>query len=299
MRFNKNDASSDEAHATSQAKNTTLIKDVICNRITTFRSTVLIFDSGVGGLSVYNAVQKLLPDLHYLYVFDNLSFPYGEKSEEFIVERVLEIIRAVEQRHTMSIAIIACNTASTVSLSVLREEFSFPIVGVVPAIKSAARFTANGIIGLLATSFTIQCSYTHELIARFAFNCDIKLLSSPELVELAEAKLHGKTVPIAMLKKILQPWLQMTKPPDTVVLGCTHFSLLIEELTLVLPAGVLLVDSSTAIARHTACLIAKQEHLVFTQEDNVAYCTMLHGSTISLLPILQWYGFKTLKQLML
>ncbi|VFS68333.1 Glutamate racemase [Kluyvera cryocrescens] len=115
------------------------------------RPTVLVFDSGVGGLSVYDEIRHLLPDLHYIYAFDNVAFPYGEKSEEFIVERVLEIVTAVQQRYPLALAVIACNTASTVSLPALREKFAFPVVGVVPAIKPAARLSANRIIGLLAT----------------------------------------------------------------------------------------------------------------------------------------------------
>jgi glutamate racemase len=277
-------------NATSQAA-------ILSNSAATPRHTVLVFDSGVGGLSVYQEVQQLLPDLHYIYIFDNAAFPYGEKSEEFITERVLEITSAVQQRHSMVMVIIACNTASTISLSALRERFSFPIVGVVPAIKPAARLTANGIVGLLATRGTVQRSYTHKLISRFANNCKIKLLGSSQLVELAEAKLHGKPVPLVALKKILHPWLKMREPPDTVVLGCTHFPLLAEELALILPKGTRLVDSGAAIAWRTAWLISTQENLLSTQEDNLAYCIALDENTHALFPILERYGFKTLEEL--
>ncbi|VTR51513.1 Glutamate racemase [Serratia fonticola] len=132
-------------------------------------------------------------------------------------------------------------------------------MGVVPAIKPAAKLTANGIVGLLATRGTVQRTYTHELIERFATDCKIELLGSSELVELAEAKLHGEPVPLVTLKKILQPWLSMREPPDTVVLGCTHFPLLSEELMQVLPEGTRLVDSGAAIARRAAWLISNQE----------------------------------------
>ena len=131
------------------------------------RPTVLVFDSGVGGLSVYNEIRQLLPNLHYIYAFDNVAFPYGEKSEKFIVERVVEIVTAVQQRYPLALAVIACNTASTVSLPALREKFAFPVVGVVPAIKPAARLTANGIVGLLATRGTVKRPYTRELIDRY------------------------------------------------------------------------------------------------------------------------------------
>ena len=166
------------------------------------RPTVLVFDSGVGGLSVYNEIRQLLPNLHYIYAFDNVAFPYGEKSEEFIVERVVEIVTAVQQRYSLALAVIACNTASTVSLPALREKFAFPVVGVVPAIKPAARLTANGIVGLLATRGTVKRPYTRELIDRFANECRIEMLGSAELVELAEAKLHGEPVPLEELRRI-------------------------------------------------------------------------------------------------
>lgn len=134
----------------------------------------------------------------------------------------MEIVTAVQERYPLALAVVACNTASTVSLPALREKFDFPVVGVVPAIKPAARLTANGIVGLLATRGTVKRSYTHELIARFANECQIEMLGSAEMVELAEAKLHGEDVSLDALKRILRPWLRMKEPPDTVVLGCTH-----------------------------------------------------------------------------
>ena len=263
------------------------------------RPTVLVFDSGVGGLSVYNEIRQLLPNLHYIYAFDNVAFPYGEKSEEFIVERVLEIVTAVQQRYPLALAVIACNTASTVSLPALRDKFAFPVVGVVPAIKPAARLTANGVVGLLATRGTVKRPYTRELISRFANECKIEMLGSAELVELAEAKLHGEPVPLDELRRILRPWLRMQEPPDTVVLGCTHFPLLAEELMQVLPEGTRLVDSGAAIARRTTWLISTQENLVSSQEENLAYCMALNEDTDALLPVLQGYGFKSLKKLQL
>ncbi len=261
------------------------------------RPTALIFDSGVGGLSVYQEVRQLLPDLHHIYAFDNEAFPYGEKSEEFIVERVVAIVSAVQQRHPLAIVIIACNTASTVSLPALREHFSFPVVGAVPAIKPAAKLTRNGVVGLLATRATIQRPYTHDLIARFATDCKIILLGSAELVELAEAKLRGEAVPLEDLQRILRPWLRMPEPPDTVVLGCTHFPLLANELVEALPDGTRLIDSGAAIARRTVWLIANQENMVLSQEENRAYCLKEDAQTVLLQPVLQAYGFPLLEKL--
>lgn len=261
------------------------------------RSTVLVFDSGVGGLSVYQEIRQLLPDLHYLYVFDNLAFPYGEKSEEFIVGRVMAIVNAVVKRYPLALAVIACNTASTVSLPALRGKFAFPVVGVVPAVKPATRLTTNGIVGLLATRATVRRSYTHELIDRFASQCRIIMLGSAEMVELAEAKLHGQPVPQQRLCRILQPWLRMPEPPDTVVLGCTHFPLLRDELFQILPAGTRMVDSGAAIARRTAWLLEHEAPVAVSADKNLAYCMELTPEAMQLLPVLQRFGFSALEKL--
>lgn len=261
------------------------------------RPTVLVFDSGVGGLSVYDEVRQLLPDLHYIYAFDNVAFPYGEKSEAFIVERVVEIVTAVQERYPLALAIIACNTASTVSLPALREKFAFPVVGVVPAIKPAARLTTNGVVGLLATRGTVRRPYTHELVARFASECKIEMLGSAELVELAEAKLHGQPVDLEELRKILRPWLRMKEPPDTVVLGCTHFPLLEEELLEVLPEGTRLIDSGAAIARRTVWLLEHESPNALSADENIAFCMGLTPEIAQLAPVLQRYGFPRLEKL--
>nr|WP_318384538.1 glutamate racemase [uncultured Enterobacter sp.] len=263
------------------------------------KPTVLVFDSGVGGLSVYDEIRHLLPDLHYIYVFDNVAFPYGEKTEAFIVERVLDIVTAVQARYPLALAVIACNTASTVSLPALREKFPFPVVGVVPAIKPAARLTANGVVGLLATRGTVKRPYTHELIQRFGNECHIELLGSAELVEIAEAKLHGKPVSLDELKRILRPWLRMPEPPDTVVLGCTHFPLLQDELLQVLPEGTRLVDSGAAIARRTAWLLEHEAPDAKSADENIAFCMAVTPATVQLLPVLHRYGFGLLEKLAL
>ncbi|MFG1175403.1 glutamate racemase [Erwiniaceae bacterium CAU 1747] len=263
------------------------------------RPTVLVFDSGVGGLSVYDEIRKLLPDLHYLYTFDNVAFPYGEKSEAFIVERVVSIVEAVTRRYPLALVVIACNSASTVTLPALRERFAFPVVGVVPAIKPAARLTRNGIVGLLATRGTVKRPYTHELVARFASECKTEMLGSAELVELAEAKLHGKPVAIEEVKRILQPWLRMKEPPDTVVLGCTHFPLISEELHQVLPEGTRLIDSGAAIARRTVWLLENESPEALSADCNIAYCMEITEQAVQLMPVLQRYGFEKLEKLAL
>ncbi|MDF7630894.1 MULTISPECIES: glutamate racemase [Pantoea] len=261
------------------------------------RPTVLVFDSGVGGLSVYDEVRQLLPDLHYLYAFDNEGFPYGEKTEDFIVERVVAVVEAITKRFPLALVIIACNSASTVSLPALRERFEFPVVGVVPAIKPAARLTRNGVVGLLATRGTVKRPYTHELVAQFARECKIEMLGSAELVELAEAKLHGEGVELSDVRHAVQPWLRMKEPPDTVVLGCTHFPLLRDELQMVLPEGTRLVDSGAAIARRTVWLLEHEAPHAVSSGQNMAFCTLMDEEAVQLSPVLRRYGFPLLEKL--
>lgn len=172
-------------------------------------------------------------------------------------------------------------------------------MGVVPAIKPAARLTANGIVGLLATRGTVKRPYTRELIDRFANECQIAMLGSAELVEMAEAKLHGKAVSLDELRRILRPWLRMPEPPDTVVLGCTHFPLLQEELLEVLPEGTRLVDSGAAIARRTAWLLEHEAPDAKSTDANIAFCMAITKETEQLLPVLRRYGFETLEKLAL
>ncbi|OKP01886.1 glutamate racemase [Xenorhabdus eapokensis] len=280
-----------------QEENTTSQEATASDLNKTSRPTILVFDSGVGGLSVYQEIRQLLPDLHYIYAFDNEAFPYGEKTAEVIVERVVQIVDAIQKKHPLAVVVIACNTASTVSLPALRERFSFPVVGVVPAIKPAAKLTCNRVVGLLATRATVNRDYTKELIERFATDCQMYAIGSAELVELAEQKLHGKDVSLKELEKILKPWLRMKEPPDTVILGCTHFPLIAEEIAQVLPDGTRLIDSGAAIARRTAWLIKNREDLFLTTIDNLAYCTKIEPMNKDLRPVLRELGFLTLEKL--
>ena len=219
-------------------------------------ANILIFDSGVGGLSVYREVSKTLSGHKYLYLFDNACFPYGELSESRLVERVIELFEVFVARHPVDIAIIACNTASTHVLPALRQRLLIPVVGVVPAIKPAAEYSrqyGKGHIGLLATPGTVSRRYTAELIKSFAADLQVSLLGTTELVKMAEDKLSGQPVDMQRLDQILAPW-RGTTGPDTIVLGCTHFPLLADEVSLCLPQARL-VDSGEAIARRVSSLL--------------------------------------------
>jgi glutamate racemase len=252
---------------------------------------VLIFDSGVGGLSVYDEIRRVLPNLDYIYLFDNAKFPYGELPAHELVHRCCGLISRVVARHPVDLVVIACNTASTQVLPSLRTLLSVPVVGVVPAIKPAAKLTKNGCIGLLATPATVSRPYTEKLILEFAAHHRVLRCGSTELVIQAERKLAGEPVDQARIHEILAPWREAEISPDTIVLGCTHFPLLKEEILHALP-GTMLVDSGSAVARRVQSLVGG----VNDAEDggSWAYCTRLDTKARLLQTALQSYGLESL-----
>ena len=149
----------------------------------------------------------------------------------------------------------------------------------------------------MATKGTVNREYTKELIERFATDCKVISLGSAELVQLAERKLHGETLPLDEVAQTVRPWIRMPEPPDTVILGCTHFPLLIEELEKVLPDGTRFIDSGSAIARRTIWLINNQAEIINSDEENFAYCLLMDDNVKGLQPVLEAEGFKTLQKL--
>ncbi len=218
---------------------------------------ILVFDSGVGGLSIVEAVKKAHPSYRLTYASDNAQFPYGTKSESVLIERVERVLSTLQEEIAADIILVACNTASTLVLPKIRSHFTQPIIGVVPAIKPAAEMSKNKTIGLLATPGTVERQYTKELIKDFAHECDVISVGSSELVLLAEQKLQNKPVSLAVLTSITAPFRDTQNRPDTIVLACTHFPLLKEELQLVLPNITYWVDSGEAIARRVQFWVNK------------------------------------------
>ncbi len=223
-------------------------------------ATILVFDSGVGGLSVAREIQQRLPAHPLIYASDNAFFPYGTKGEDELIKRVDKVIGELLLRYQAEILVIACNTASTLTLPHLRAKLDLPVVGVVPAIKPAAQLTKSGVIGLLATPATVARPYTHELIREYAPQCDVISLGSSELVEIAEQKLRGESVDSTALAAIAARLMQAdrAKTMDVLVLACTHFPLLREELAQQLPGKIRLIDSGEAIARRVEFLLTSQ-----------------------------------------
>ena len=217
----------------------------------------LIFDSGLGGLSVFQEIAARLPGLACVYAADTAFFPYGTKAEEDLVRRLPRLLTALAARYCPDIAVIACNTASTVALPPIRVALSQPVVGTVPAIKPAARLSRSRVIGLLGTPGTVRRAYTDRLIDQFAGDCRVLRHGSAELVALAEEKLRSGRVALERVRAAVAPlWAQPgASDIDVLVLACTHFPLLREELQAVVPTGVTLIDSGEAIARRVADLL--------------------------------------------
>ena len=198
---------------------------------------ILFFDSGVGGLSVLEPTRALLPNAPIVYAADSAGFPYGKRSEGEIASRVPALLGRLVERFRPRLAVIACNTASTIALDHVRSALDLPVVGTVPAIKPAAEMSKTRVIGVLGTEATVRQPYVDDLATRFASDCTLIRLGSPELVELAEAKLAGEVIATDAVRSAVQPMFDAPGGDriDTVVLACTHFPLLENELAAAFP----------------------------------------------------------------
>ena len=222
-------------------------------------SPLLFFDSGVGGLSVLGPTRALLPNAPFIYVADNAGYPYGKRSEAEIASRVPALLGRLVERFHPRLAVIACNTASTIALDHVRSALDLPVVGTVPAIKPAAELSRTRVIGVLGTEATVRQPYVDNLAAEFASDCTIVRHGSPELVDLAEAKLAGEEVSTDAVRAAAQPMFYTADGDriDVGVLACTHFPLLREELQRAFPA-VTWIDGGAGIARRIAYLTREQ-----------------------------------------
>src|SRR5436305_1716564 len=220
---------------------------------------ILFFDSGVGGLSVLQPTRALLPNAPIVYAADSAGFPYGKRSEAEIASRVPALLGRLVERFHPRLAVIACNTASTIALDHVRSALDLPVVGTVPAIKPAAEISKTRVIGVLGTQATVRQPYVDDLAARFASDCTLVRHGSPELVELAEAKLGGDAVSVDAVRAAASPMFDAPDGEriDTVVLACTHFPLLADELRAAFP-GIACVDGGEGIARRLAWLTREQ-----------------------------------------
>ncbi|MGB6508164.1 MAG: glutamate racemase [Xanthobacteraceae bacterium] len=220
------------------------------------REKILMFDSGLGGLTVYREVAAAWPQADYIYVADDAAFPYGAIEESALVARVVALMGELIEAHRPDLVVIPCNTASTIVLADLRKTFSLPFVGTVPAIKPACASSATKRVSVLGTEATVRREYTRALIRDYAGDCRVTLVGSKHLASYAEDDLAGVPISDAALRQEIAPaFVDDGKRTDTVVLACTHYPLLLERLRTVASWPVNFIDPAPAIARRVSNLL--------------------------------------------
>jgi glutamate racemase len=225
---------------------------------TTPAPRIVVFDSGLGGLTVFGPILAARPDADLVYVADDAFFPYGALVERALITRVVALMEELVASLRPNLVVIACNTASTLVLAPLRERFpDLPFVGTVPAIKPAALGSRSKLITVLATPGTVARDYTRALIQEFAVDCEVTLVGSARLAGLAEQALRGEAVADAEIAGEIAPAFveRGARRTDQIVLACTHFPLLAERLAALSPWPVAFVDPAPAIARRVDTLL--------------------------------------------
>lgn len=221
---------------------------------------ILVFDSGLGGLTVFREVAAARPDARFVYAADDEAFPYGTRSEAELIDRVNAVMGGLIERYEPTVVVIACNTASTLVLAELRRRFSLPFVGTVPAIKPACKASVSRKVSVLGTEATVAREYTKALIRDYADDCEVTLVGARNLAVMAEAHLRGEAVSAQEIAQEIAPCFINGggTRTDTVVLACTHFPLLREQLASAAPWPVTFIDPAPAIARRVTDLIGPQ-----------------------------------------
>jgi glutamate racemase len=232
--------------------------------------TILVFDSGLGGLTVYREIARARPDARYVYAADDALFPYGAIPEDRLIARALDLMAQLIAAHRPDLVVIACNTASTIVLPSLRARLSVPFVGTVPAIKPACAASKTKRVSVLGTEATVKREYTKALIREFAAECQVTLVGSARLAGIAEAALGGDAVRDEDIATEIAPCFidDGTARTDTVVLACTHYPLLADQFARLAPWPVNFIDPAPAIARRVVDLIgpARNGHALAAPE---------------------------------
>ncbi|PKA83287.1 glutamate racemase [Ulvibacter sp. MAR_2010_11] len=251
-------------------------------------SPIGIFDSGVGGTSIWKEIHQLLPFENTIYLADSKNAPYGYKTPEEITSLSIKNTEALINAGS-KIIVVACNTATTNAIDTLRSRFSIPIIGIEPAIKPAALKTHSKSIGILATKGTLSSTLFHKTSMEFANDISVIEIVGEGLVPLIEAgKLHSLEM-IALLKKYTRQLIDANV--DYLVLGCSHFPYIIPELKKLLPSHVKIIDSGEAVARQTKNLLEQMEMINDTNViPSLQFYTNANTATLQFL--LQSYSEK-------
>jgi len=256
---------------------------------------ILVFDSGLGGLTVYREVAAARPDARFVYAADDAAFPYGRLGERELSEQVTGVMARLIERHAPELVVVACNTASTLVLAELRTRFSVPFVGTVPAIKPACAASQTKLVSVLGTEGTVAREYTRALIRDFGQGCDVTLVGSKRLAVLAEAHLRGEAVDNSSIAAELAPCFveKNGARTDTIVLACTHYPLLLERLHALSPWPVTFVDPAPAIARRVVDLLGPAPNGKVRGRPAYAHFTSGRSPSAPLIKALLTIGLQT------
>lgn len=238
--------------------------------------TVLVFDSGIGGLTVLREARVLMPGRRFVYVADDAGFPYGDWEEMALRRHLVGLFSGLLDRHKPQIAVIACNTASTLAIDALRAAYPGQnFVGTVPAIKPAAERTRSGLVSVLATPGTVKRQYTRDLIAQYASRCHVRLVGSRNLAQLAETYMREGFVDEEKVRAEIAPCFieEKGRRTDIVVLACTHYPFLVNRMRKTAPWPVDWIDTSEAIARRALSLLDNAMPARTEKGDDIAFFT--------------------------
>ena len=225
-------------------------------------SPIGVFDSGVGGSSIWKEIHKLLPLENIIYLADSINAPYGNKSSEEITALSIKNTKKLLE-FQCKIIVVACNTATTNAISTLREKYTIPIIGIEPAIKPAALKTKSRSIGILATKGTLSSALFSQTNKEFTKDISVVEIIGEGLVPLIEAgNLDGPEM-VKLLKKHTKPMIDANV--DFVVLGCSHYPYIIPTLRKILPKNVEIIDSGEAVAKQTKTVL---QSLNLLREEN-------------------------------
>lgn len=252
--------------------------------------TILVFDSGLGGLTVHRELVRARPDARFVYCADDAAFPYGGLDEEHLVARVLAVMDRLISAHAPDCVVIACNTASTLVLPHLRARFPLPFVGTVPAIKPACERSASRMVSILATPGTVARDYTKALVATYGGGCAVTLVGAPRLAGLAEATMRGGAADEAAIAEEIAPCFVVDggRRTDAVALACTHYPLLVDTFRALAPWPVEWIDPAPAIARRLTQILGPAGAVV---ERQPATAILTGGAALaSLTAVFQGFG---------
>jgi glutamate racemase len=257
-------------------------------------TSALVFDSGVGGLTIVDEIRRAAPDWTVDYAADAGFFPYGVKTDDELRARLPALCAALVERAKPDVLVIACNTASTLSLADIRAQVNIPVVGTVPAIKPAAEQTKTGVIGILATPGTVRRAYLDDLERQFAAGRTVIRRGSAGLVDIAERAARGQPVDQDQVAYAVKPLFEGPDGArmDIVVLACTHFPLIREAIRQACPPHVMLIDTGEAVARQA---IRVTPAATRRRGEPVAYVTGGAANRAAMTPAFARFGYVTIE----